>query len=100
MSGNVRMIAVRRVAAIATDLTCRVVGRCTVVRTARFVLSHARLSRAGEQIHVAGVGPTSAGGRNHAGRCGEGRPRDGSMAACLRARLQDLRRLAAALDGT
>ena len=71
------MSAVRRVAAIATDLTCQAVGRRTVVRTARYVLSRARLdypngrstngepalqdwilrfSQAGEQIHVADVG--------------------------------------------
>ena len=71
------MTAVRRAAAIATDLTCRAVGRRTVVRTARYVLSRARLdypndmstngesalqrwilrfSQAGEQIHVADVG--------------------------------------------
>lgn len=71
------MTAVRRAAAIATDLTCRVAGRRTVVRTARYVLSRARLdypndlstngesalqrwifrfSQAGEQIHVADVG--------------------------------------------
>jgi FkbM family methyltransferase len=71
------MTAVRRVAAIATDITCHAVGRRTVVRTARFVLSRARLdypndlstngesalqrwilsfSQAGEQIHVADVG--------------------------------------------
>jgi FkbM family methyltransferase len=71
------MTTVRRVAAIATDLTCHVVGRRTVVRTARFVLSRARLdypndlstngesalqrwtlqfSQAGERIHVADVG--------------------------------------------
>ena len=37
------MSAVRRVAAIATDLTCQAVGRRTVVRTARYVLSRARL---------------------------------------------------------
>jgi FkbM family methyltransferase len=71
------MSAVRRVAAIATDLTCQVVGRRTVVRTARYVLSRARrdypngmstngesalqgwilrFSQPGEQIHVADVG--------------------------------------------
>ena len=71
------MTAVRRAAAIATDLTCRAAGRRTVVRTARYVLSRARLdypndmstngesalqrwvlrfSQAGEQIHVADVG--------------------------------------------
>jgi FkbM family methyltransferase len=71
------MPAVRRVAAIATDLGCQAVGRRTVVRTARFVLSRARLdypndlstngesalqrwilrfSRPGEPIHVADVG--------------------------------------------
>jgi FkbM family methyltransferase len=71
------MSAVRRAAAIATDLTCQAVGRRAVVRTARFVLSRARLdypnvlsangesalqrwilrfSQAGEQIHVADVG--------------------------------------------
>ena len=37
------MAAVRRVAAIATDLTCQAVGRRTVVRAARYVLSRARL---------------------------------------------------------
>jgi FkbM family methyltransferase len=68
---------VRRVAAIATDLTCQAVGRRTVVRTARYVLSRARLdypnglstngesalqrwilrfSQAGELIHVVDVG--------------------------------------------
>ena len=71
------MTAVRRAAAIATDLTCRAAGRRTVVRTARYVLSRARLdypndlstngesalqhrilrfSQPGEQIHVADVG--------------------------------------------
>ena len=71
------MTAARRAAAIATDLTCRAAGRRTVVRTARYVLSRARLdypndmstngesalqrwilrfSQAGEQIHVADVG--------------------------------------------
>lgn len=71
------MTAVRRAAAIATDLTCRAAGRRTVVRTARYVLSRARLdypndlstngeaalqrwilrlSKEGEQIHVADVG--------------------------------------------
>jgi FkbM family methyltransferase len=71
------MSAVRRVAAIATDLTCQAVGRRTVVRAARYVLSRARLdypnemsangeadlqrwilriSRPGDQIHVADVG--------------------------------------------
>jgi FkbM family methyltransferase len=71
------MSAVRRVAAIATDLTCQAVGRRTVVRTARYVLSRARLdypndlatngeadlqrwilrfSRAGEPVHVVDVG--------------------------------------------
>lgn len=69
--------AVRRVAAIATDLTCQAVGRRTVVRAARYVLSRARLDYPndlarngesalqrwmvrlqppGEQIHVADVG--------------------------------------------
>ena len=77
MPGSVGMTAVRRAAAIATDLTCRAAGRRTVVRTARYVLSRARLdypndlstngesalqrwilrfSQAGEQIHVADVG--------------------------------------------
>ena len=37
------MPAVRRVAAIATDLTCQAVGRRAVVRAARYVLSRARL---------------------------------------------------------
>jgi FkbM family methyltransferase len=71
------MSAIRRTAAIATDLTCRAVGRRTVVRSARYVLSRARLdypndlstdgesalqrwilrsSQAGEQVHVADVG--------------------------------------------
>jgi FkbM family methyltransferase len=71
------MSAVRRAAAIATDLTCQAVGRRNVVRTARYVLSRARLdypndlsvngesalqgwilgfSQAGEQVHVADVG--------------------------------------------
>jgi FkbM family methyltransferase len=71
------MTAARSVAAIATDLTCRAAGRRTVVRTARYVLSRARLdypndlstngesalqrwilrfSQAGEQIHMADVG--------------------------------------------
>ncbi len=71
------MSAVRRVAAIATDLTCQAVGRRTVVRMARYVLLRARLdypndlssngesalqgwilrfSQAGEQVHVADVG--------------------------------------------
>jgi len=77
MPGSVGITAVRRAAAIATDLTCRAAGRRTVVRTARYVLSRARLdypndlstngesalqrwilrfSQAGEQIHVADVG--------------------------------------------
>jgi len=77
MPGSAGMTAVRRVAAIATDLSCQAVGRRTVVRTARFVLSRARLdypndlstngesalqrwilrfSQAGEQIDVADVG--------------------------------------------
>jgi FkbM family methyltransferase len=77
MPGSVRKTAARRAAAIATDLTCRAAGRRTVVRTARYVLSRARLdypndmstngesalqswilrfSQAGEQIHVADVG--------------------------------------------
>lgn len=71
------MSAVRRAAAIATDLACQAVGRRTVVRTARYILSRARLdypndpatngeadlqrwmlrfSRAGEPVHVADVG--------------------------------------------
>jgi FkbM family methyltransferase len=71
------MSAVRRVAATATDLTCQVVGRRAVIRTARYVLSRARLdypndlasngesdlqrwilrsSRAGEPVHVVDVG--------------------------------------------
>jgi FkbM family methyltransferase len=71
------MPAVRRVAAIATDLTCQAVGRRTVVRAARYVLSRARLdypndlhangeaglqgwifgcSPPGERLHVADVG--------------------------------------------
>ena len=71
------MPAVRRVAAIATDLTCQAVGRRTVVRAARYVLSRARLdfpnnmqangesalqgwilrySSPGERLHVADVG--------------------------------------------
>ena len=37
------MSAVRRVAAIATDLTCQAMGRRAAVRTARYVLSRARL---------------------------------------------------------
>ena len=77
MAGSVGRTAARRAAAIATDLTCRAAGRRTVVRTARYVLSRARLdypndlstngesalqrwifrcSKAGEQIHVADVG--------------------------------------------
>ena len=69
--------AVRRAAAIATDLTCQAVGRRTVVRAARYVLSRARLdypngltvngesalqrwilrfSAPGQQIQVADVG--------------------------------------------
>ena len=77
MSGSVGITAIRRAAAIATDLTCRTAERRTVVRTARFVLWRERLdypndlstngesalqgwilrfSRAGEQIHVADVG--------------------------------------------
>jgi FkbM family methyltransferase len=71
------MTAVRRVAAFATDVTCHAVGRRNVVRTARFVLSRARLDYpndlstngesalqrwilqslpTGEQIHVVDVG--------------------------------------------
>jgi FkbM family methyltransferase len=71
------MPAVRRVAAIATDLTCRAVGRRAVVRAARYILSRARLDYPnemasngesavqlwmlrlqppGEQLHVADVG--------------------------------------------
>ena len=77
MPGSVGITAARRAASIATDLTCRAAGRRTVVRTARYVLSRARLdypndlstngesalqhwilrlSQAGEQIHVADVG--------------------------------------------
>ena len=122
MRGNVGMNSVRRVAAIATDLTCQAVGRRTVVRTARFVLSRARLdypndlstngesalqrwilrfSQAGEQIHVADVGANV------------GRWSESMLAAAAKAgRETDLRlhafepdsgafaRLAAALDGT
>src|SRR5580700_5565098 len=75
--GGVGMSAVRRAAAIATDLACQAVGRRTVVRTARYILSRARLdypndpatngeadlqrwmlrfSRTGEPVHVADVG--------------------------------------------
>jgi FkbM family methyltransferase len=71
------MSAIRRAAAIATDLTCRATGRRTVVRTARYVILRARLdypndlstngesalqrwilqlSPPGAQIHVADVG--------------------------------------------
>lgn len=71
------MTAARRAAAIATDLTCRAAGRRAVVRTARYVLSRARLDYpndlaangesdlqrwilrlcpAGEPIYVADVG--------------------------------------------
>jgi FkbM family methyltransferase len=77
MPGSAGIAVVRRAAAIATDLTCRAAGRRAVVRTARYVLSRARLdfpndlstngesalqrwilrcSQAGEQIHVADVG--------------------------------------------
>ena len=77
MVESVGITAVRRATAIATDLTCRAAGRRTVVRTARYILSRARLdypndmstngesalqrwilrcSKAGEQIHVADVG--------------------------------------------
>jgi FkbM family methyltransferase len=77
MSGTTGITAVRRAAAIATDLTCRAAGRRNVVRTARYVLSRARFdypndmstngepalqrwilrfSQAGEQINVADVG--------------------------------------------
>lgn len=69
--------AIRRAAAMATDLTCQAVGRRSVVRAARYVLLRARLdypnsltvngesalqrwvlrlSPAGEQVHVADVG--------------------------------------------
>ena len=116
------MSAVRRVAATATDLTCQVVGRRTVVRTARYVLSRARLdypndlgtngesdlqrwilpsSQAGEPVHVADVGANV------------GRWSRSMLAAASRAgRAADLRlhafepdsqaftRLAAALEGT
>jgi FkbM family methyltransferase len=116
------MPAVRRVAAIATDLTCRAVGRRTVVRTARYVLSRARLDypndlsangesalqrwiirfcQPGEQIHVADVGANV------------GRWSESMLAAASKAgRETDLRlhafepdsrafaRLAEALDGT
>jgi len=71
------MSAARRLAAVVTDVTCRAVGRRTVVRAARWVLYRARLeypndlsangesalqrwilrfSQAGEQIQVADVG--------------------------------------------
>ena len=51
------MPAVRRVAAIATDLTCQAVGRRTVVRAARYVLSRARLDYPNE-LHANGeAGP-------------------------------------------
>jgi len=116
------MSAVRRAAAIATDLTCQAVGRRNVVRTARYVLSRARLdypndlsangesdlqrwilrfSQAGEQIHVADVGANV------------GRWSESMLAAASKAdRETDLRlhafepdsgafaRLAEALDGT
>ena len=116
------MSAVRRVAATATDLTCQVVGRRTVVRTARYVLSRARLdypndlgtngesdlqrwilrsSRAGEPVHVVDVGANV------------GRWSRSMLAAASRAgRAADLRlhafepdsqaftRLAATLEGT
>jgi FkbM family methyltransferase len=116
------MPAVRRVAAIATDLTCQAVGRRAVVRTAGYVLSRARLdypnemsvngesalqrwilrfSRPGEQIHVADVGANV------------GRWSESMLAAASKAgRETDLRlhafepdsrafaRLAEALDGT
>jgi FkbM family methyltransferase len=116
------MSAVRRVAAITTDFTCRTVGRRTVVRTARYVLSRARrdypnglsvngesalqrwilpFSSAGEQIHVADVGANV------------GRWSESMLAAASEAgREADLRlhafepesyaftRLARALDGT
>lgn len=97
--GGVVTTAVRRAAAIATDLTCQVVGRRTVVRAARYVLSRARLdypngmtvngepalqrwtlslSSAGQQIHVADVGAnvglwseSMLAAASHAGRDGD-----------------------------
>jgi FkbM family methyltransferase len=121
MPESVGMTAVRRAAAIATDLTCRAAGRRTVIRTARYVLSRARLdypndlstngesalqrwilrfSQAGEHIHVADVGANV------------GRWSESMLAAASEAgRETDLRlhafepdsrafaRLAAALDG-
>ena len=81
MQGNVGRTAVRRVAATATALTWQVVGRCTVVRTARFFLPSARLdypndlstngesalqrwilrfSQAVEQLYVADAGANSS----------------------------------------
>lgn len=114
--------AARRAAAIGTDLTCRAVGRRTVVRAARYVLSRARLdypnglavngesamqrwivrlSSPGEQIQVADVGANV------------GRWSESMLAAASQAgRNEDLRlhafepdpwafdRLTAALDGT
>jgi hypothetical protein len=43
MLGNVGISAALRAAAIATDLTWRAAGRCTVARNTRYVLSRARL---------------------------------------------------------
>ena len=93
------MTAVRRAAAIATDLTCHAVGRRTVVRAARYVLSRARLdypngmtvngesalqrwilgfSPPGQQIQVADVGANVGrwsrlmlAAASHAGRDGD-----------------------------
>jgi FkbM family methyltransferase len=91
--------AVRRAAAIATDLTCQAVGRRTVLRAARYVLSRARLdypngmtvngesalqrwilglSSPGQQIQVADVGANVGrwsqlmlAAASHAGRDGD-----------------------------
>jgi len=77
ISGGVVTPAIRRAVALTTDLACRLMGRHTVIRATRYVLSRARLdspsetpsnggsalqrwacqfSEPGEPIHVADVG--------------------------------------------
>jgi FkbM family methyltransferase len=116
------MSAVRRVAATATDLTCQVVGRRTVVRTARYVLSRARLdypndlgtngesdlqrwilgfSRGGDPFHVADVGANVGrwSGSMLAAASGAGRAADLRLHA-FEPDSQAFTRLATALEGT
>jgi FkbM family methyltransferase len=112
----------RRVAAIATDLTCRALGRRTVVRVAHYVLSRARMdylndlasngesalqrwvlrfSEPGERVHVADVGANV--GRWSASMVAAAAEADRSADLLLHAFEPDpaaFSRLARALDGT